>query len=121
ANLSPLKDFIQFDINLLGATLNVGELAITDELDITGLGSGVLTIDGSGLVFQIDDGTSDLINVDISGIGLLGRNVVSTENLSLTDMVFTGNSTTALSHQVGKLTIEDSTFTGNTTMGSGGA
>ncbi len=122
ANLSPKKDFINFDqMALFGSNINAGNLTITDSVDIIGLGSPFLSLTGSGTVFNINNGNSGtLIDVDISGLSFLGRNIVSSENLILTDVDFRGNVASAITHQLGALAIVDSTITGNTSSSSGG-
>ncbi len=59
--------------------LQNGEILITSAMTINGLGADLLTIDGGGnsrLIF-IDDGTSDDLLVNISGISLTRGNGVS--------------------------------------------
>ncbi len=91
ANANPVADTINFDTTLTGGTilLTQGELAITDSVEIIGLGAELLTIDASGndptpdqnngdgsRVFNIDDGNEDrLISVNLSGMALTGGDV----------------------------------------------
>lgn len=123
ANLSPKLDTIGFDpLILFGSNINAGNLTITDSVDIIGLGSPALSLTGSGTVFTINNGNAGtLIDVNISGLSFLGRNIVSFENLSLDDIDMRGNVSTALTHQLGALRVENSTLTGNTSPTSGGA
>lgn len=122
ANSSPKKDFITFDVSLLGRSISAGQLAITDTVEIIGLGSPMLTVGGtSGPVFLIDNGDADtFIDVDISGLTLSGRSISSSENVSLNDVDIRGNLTSAISHQLGTLRLEQSTLTGNTSGATGG-
>ncbi|QEG34676.1 beta strand repeat-containing protein [Bythopirellula goksoeyrii] len=121
SNLSAKPDFIEFDVILLGATINAGSLNITDSVEIIGLGSPNLTLVGSGTVFTVNDGNAgSFIDVNISRLGFFNRNIVSSENLSLDDIDIRGNVSSALTHQLGNLRIENSTITGNTTNASGG-
>ena len=123
ANLSPKADIITFDpLILFGSSIAAGNLNITDSLDIMGLGSPALSLSGAGTVFNINDGNAaTFIDVSISGLTLLARNLVSTENFALRDIDILGNTTSAIVHQSGTLDIMDSTITGNTTPISGGA
>lgn len=97
-------DAITFDSSLSGSTvLLTGQLNITDDLTLTGLGAGNLAIDGNaaGRVFLVDDldGESNH-TVSISGLtvqngapGLnnFGGGIANEEDLTLTDVVVTGN------------------------------
>ncbi|MBA3483532.1 MAG: hypothetical protein H0T51_17130, partial [Pirellulales bacterium] len=92
--------------------LTQGELAIRDELTISGPGAELLTIDASGndptpatnnadgsRVFNIDDADSTTFReVEIAGLALTGGDVsfggggiLNRENLTLADSVITGN------------------------------
>ena len=93
ANANPVPDTIRFDpifaaiAGPLPATilLTQGELAITDSVEIVGLGAELLTIDASGndptpdinngdgsRIFNIDDNTKAKIEVSLSGLALTG-------------------------------------------------
>jgi hypothetical protein len=115
ANGTPGADDISFAPQLAGKAivLRHGELAVTDDLTIDGLGKDQLGIDASGSdpspaanngdgsrIFNINDG-DDLthINVQIRGLTLLGGDVAerggairSTENLTLEWSLITQNS-----------------------------
>jgi len=91
ANANPVPDTIHFDPLLAGGTilLTMGELAITDSVEIVGLGVDELTIDASGndptpeenngdgsRVFNIDDGDdSNHLVVAIHGLTLTGGDI----------------------------------------------
>ncbi len=92
---------IYFDSSIDGGTikLSLGELAITDSVNIEGLGSN-LTIDAGGTsrIFNINDGNSgNVSNVNISGLTLTGGNakdggaIYSTESLGLGFVNVTGD------------------------------
>jgi predicted outer membrane repeat protein len=110
---STAVDTIRFDPALAGGTilLTMGELRITDDVSIIGLGADQLTIDASGndptpdqnngdgsRVFNIDNGTADRLNVSISGLRLTGGDVsgmggaiVSAEDVFLADLLVDQN------------------------------
>ena len=95
--------------------LTKGDLSITDPLSIFGPGAGLLTIDASGndptpftnngdgsRVFNIDDGSSALLDVGILYVTLTGGDaggsggaVFTRENLSVVSSTITGNATSA--------------------------
>src|SRR6185295_3276094 len=77
-------------------TLTSGEIAITDDLVISGPGAGALTVSGNDLsrIFNMDDGMVGAIDVEISGLTLTqghaqgpGGAVLSSENLTILDSV----------------------------------
>ena len=99
---------------LAGGTIKLlkGELKITDDVSIDGLGAELLTIDASGndptptvkdgkgtRIFNIDDGNTSLqIAVTISGLKLIGGDalgsggaVFSRENMTIKNAVIAGN------------------------------
>jgi hypothetical protein len=131
SNFGPLFDVIEFDDMLLpmNPTINPsGTLAITDDVLIQWQGSTPLKIVGSGTVFAISDGTSNLIDVEIKGgdrgineFVLEGRNIVSTENLTVRVVDILGNNSSAITHQLGELQIYNTILTGNISTVSGGA
>ncbi|MCA9099922.1 MAG: hypothetical protein KDA63_02165, partial [Planctomycetales bacterium] len=114
ANANPPVDSIEFDASLNGGTilLVLGQLSITDSVDITGPGADLLTIDASGndptpdvndgrgtRIFSVDDGEIEhRSNVRISGLSLTGGDasdsggaIRSVENLSLANSVVNHN------------------------------
>ena len=135
ANLGPLKDFIEFDTNSMAFSVSnptispSGALIITDHVTITWTGAAPLTLSGSGTVFNITNGNAGtFIDVDVIGgdpgvnpITFSGRNIVNLENLSVSNVVMLGNSTSAITHQLGMLDIRTSQLTGNISSVSGGA
>jgi hypothetical protein len=125
ANDNPLPDRITFDATLVAQSptflMNAGSLAIDETADmrirtsmvIEGPGSGLLTLNGSGLFhpllpfqgprrfFTIDDANAGtVIDVEIRGLSLIdattgeaGGAISSKENLTLNDMVLVNNHT----------------------------
>jgi hypothetical protein len=104
ANLEPGNNLIEFDPSLAGQkiSLSSGELLISDQLGINGLGADQLTVDaqGNSKVFFVDDGdsTSD-IEVNLNGLtitgavgGYFGSGISNSENLTITNSNITGNS-----------------------------
>jgi hypothetical protein len=121
----------------------MGELAITDDATIVGLGSQLLTIDASGndptpdvnngdgsRVFNIDDGNANRISVSINGLHLTGGDVngnggaiASTENLNVSNLLVDHNAAVAVSpsgggiYSNGRLEIADSHILDNRALG----
>ena len=135
SNANPLDDTISFDVSLGGSTITVlgSFMTISDDVTITGPGSGQLTIDGNAnsRIFSVTDGTvGSTISVVITGLTLTNGSIANggaidnLENLSLTDVTLTGNNATndgGAIHNTGTLTITDSTISGNTSADAGGA
>ena len=145
------NDIIDFDATLAGGTIlldnGLSELAVTASLtiDASSLASG-LTIDasdptpgnpnGDGIrIFNISDGTSGLIDVEIVALTLTGGDslydggaIRSTENLTISSSAITGNSTSGgfggrgggIYSRFGDLIVTNSSVSGNTGSGSGG-
>ncbi len=115
-NTYPSLDTIQFAPALAGGTilLTLGELTITDNASIIGLGADQLTLraydptpdlkngDGSR-VFNIDDGNANLLDVSITGVTLTGGDVIggfqfgggailSKEDVTVSECTIRGNS-----------------------------
>jgi len=134
ANAFPGADTINFSGALSGSTilLTLGQLSITDDVTITGLGADVLTVDAQG--------SSRVLNVinadaDISGLTLTGGNVTGDGggiysdggDLTLTAVTISGNTATSdgggLRHRgsaSGNLSITDSTISDNVADSGGG-
>jgi Ca2+-binding RTX toxin-like protein len=106
ANTQPGKDEIVFDNSLRGGeiTLTSGQLNITDSLQITGLGADSLTISGNNTnrVFSINDGSDDLIQVEITDLTIAegfrsfrgtgdGAGIDNFENLTLSNSIIADN------------------------------
>ncbi|NET60459.1 MAG: right-handed parallel beta-helix repeat-containing protein [Symploca sp. SIO2E6] len=99
-------DEIFFDSGLSGGTINLtsGELLITDDLTINGLGADFFSVDagGSSRVFNIDDGDDDnFLDVLLDGLTITGGSsgesaegsgIFNAENLTLTNSIVSGNS-----------------------------
>jgi len=117
ANTTSGADDILFNPGLSGGTINLtsGELLISDDLTINGLGADLLAVDAGGLsrVFKIDDQViENFINVSIDGLTITGgiapvinspaygnssgfqdsgAGIFSRENLLLTNSVISNN------------------------------
>jgi hypothetical protein len=136
------------DISVTG-TINLdrslGDLVINKSLTIDGPGANLLTIDaGDGddgvfntrdgiRVFRIDDGnSSNLANVEISGLTLTGGDldwyswggaILSTENLTVTTCSISHNAASSgggIFNDYGKLTVDSSTIVDNWASSPGG-
>lgn len=134
ANANAGADTISFDASLRGRTIVLSdELLISDDLTITGLGAGLLTLDGNGdsRIFNIDDGDKNTnITVEISGLTLtngfaeLGAAILNYETLSLSDSIVSENVASSVGggiyHLGALLTITDTLFADNTAAYGGG-
>jgi parallel beta-helix repeat protein len=135
ANTAAGADTITFQAGLVGAIpLDTGQLAITDSVEITGPGPGLIIVDGnsSSRVFYLYNGSA-VLDVTISGLTIsggrdtIGAGIVNfDENLTLDNVTISGN----LSSGDGaglwadgfnmNLTIRNSTISGNTSGDDGG-
>ncbi|WP_417391439.1 choice-of-anchor Q domain-containing protein [Gimesia sp.] len=141
ANANAGADTISFDAALSGETIVLSdELLISDDLTITGLGANLLTLDGNNnsRIFNIDDDSNvSTIMVEINGLTLTNGNsntvdteladnggaIFSTENLTIENCIFTGNtagSGGAIYDDASSLTVRGSQFIGNTAEESDG-
>ena len=137
ANANPGADTIEFQSELSGSVrLNSGELTITDDVTINGLGSMETIIDAraNSRVLNIDDGNeNNFLDVEISALMIArgsvdehlasGGGILSRENLTITDSLIMNNSSSLNGpgggiFAAGPLTITGSTIRGNTTPGS---
>ncbi len=105
ANANPVADTIRFDpiftaiAGPLPATilLTMGELLITDSVEIVGLGAELLTIDASptgDTIFVIDDNADAFSDVQLTGLKLTGSQnsaIRSREDLTVTSSILAGN------------------------------
>jgi len=127
-------DEIVFMAGVMGTiTLSTGEMAITDDLTITGPGADVITIDAdnSSRIFNINDSTGTEIVVSISGLmfingsaGSGGAILNNEEALSIDSCVFDSNSADfggAILNFGTVTAITNSTFSGNSATSFGGA
>lgn len=133
------KDTIRFDSDVFGdgATilLTEGQINISGNLVIQGLGADRVTIDAAGAsrIFNITDGDFDVVRtVSITGVTFTGGSasgsggaIFSNESLVISDVVFHANTATqqggALSFiSTGNLTISDSSIINNEAGASGG-
>jgi predicted outer membrane repeat protein len=135
ANGAGGADTVNFQAGLTGTiTLTTGEIAITDDLTLTGPGASVITITKSGAAGRLLDINVGTPTVTISGLTFTGGDpagpggAIAQRNGALTiqSSVFTNNQTTgtfagggALYTYHGSLTVQNSTFSGNTGAGGG--
>jgi hypothetical protein len=153
-NLVDGPDEIQFAPSLTASgpatiLLTQGELAITDDLTLTGPGADLLTIDASGndptpdenngdgsrILIIGDNDVSTVLGVSLSGLTLtggdakgLGGAIASGEHLTVADCQIRDNAATSSGGAIAfgdsglekKLTINSSVISGNSALGSGG-
>jgi parallel beta-helix repeat protein len=136
ANAAAGADTITFDAGLSGGAviLTSGQLAITDSVDIQGLGAANLavTANDASRVFYLYNNAA-LIDVTISGLTIAGGNadvgggiIDFDENLTLDGVTITGNSASGDGGGLWAdgfnmtLTIRDSVITGNAASDDGG-
>lgn len=126
-------DDIVFQDGLTGViALNSGELAITDDLTIDGPGADALAIDAqdASRIFNIDDGTDDIIDVTLRGLTISRGNtngdggaIVATERLTIdesTIMESTAGDDGGGVRNFFWLTLSNSTVSGNSANDAGG-
>jgi hypothetical protein len=122
---------ITFDTTALGSnliTLSKGQLAITDNMTITGPGASKLTISGNkaSRVFAITATTAHVTIADltISGGSIpYGGGIANLGSLTVSDCTLSGNSAGIAGGGIytsGTLTVTGSTLSGNTAPGSAG-
>ncbi len=134
ANANPGADTVTFDTGLSG-TINLdaalGQLTISDDLTVTGLGADTLAVDagGNSRVLLISGGTNEISGLTLSGgnVGRGGGIRIDGGVTTLTEMVITGNTATVNMFDSGggifnegELTILRSTISGNTASGASG-
>lgn len=135
ANGAAGADTVNFQAGLTGTImLSTGEIAITDDLTITGPGASIITVTKSGAAGRMLDINAGAPTVTISGLTFTGGDPASAGgaiakadgSLTIQSSVFTNNQTTgtfagggALYSAAGSLTIQNSTFSGNTGAGGG--
>ena len=134
ANASAGPDIITFQSGLTGTIgLTSGQIKIQDHTTIQGPGSAVITVSGnnnSRVFYASDDDSNTNFAISISGLTIAngaasnGAGIFSSEILSLTDTVLTGNVSTSngggLCQNYGKLTIKDCAFNANSASNGGG-
>lgn len=127
ANLISGTNTIIFDASLIGKTITLtsGELAITDDLIIKGLGAKNLTISGNNnsRIFNINDGNLDNnIEVEIQGLKInqgrtsLGGSIFNAETLAVTNTLISGNTANERGggiYNSGNLVLTNSTISDN--------
>ena len=148
ANTNGQPDVIAFDESLFAAgagtvTLDLGELAITDSVTISGPGADQLVIDAAGLsrIFNVDDGDSGIqLSVQLGGVTLTGGladdgddtttseddyggAIYSVENLLIVGAAIEDNQAAVWGGGIanlGTLTVRDSTLAANRAINGGG-
>jgi hypothetical protein len=145
ANALSDADLIQFDPTVFATprtiTLTTGELLVNDDLIITGPGASLLTVSGNNAsrVFEIN-AAGRVVNASVTGMTVSNGHITSgrgggfytaDENVTLTNMVITGNSagenfgpfSTGGGIAIGangNVTLRNSTVSGNLCVGRGG-
>jgi len=135
ANGAAGADTVDFQAGLTGTiTLTTGEIAITDDVTITGPGAASMTITKSGAAGRLLDINVGTPTVTISGLtfqggdpaGSGGAIAIRGGTLTVQSSVFTNNQTTgtfagggALYSYHGTVNIQNSVFSGNTGAGGG--
>ena len=115
--------------------LTMGQIAVTGDVTIVGPGAGLLTVaafdptpanEGNGSrIFNVDDNTGALIEVEINGVRLTGGDVAgeggaifSREYLKLNTVTVDFNTAThggGISHRTGTFNVINSTIANNST------
>ncbi|MEZ5942415.1 MAG: VCBS repeat-containing protein [Planctomycetaceae bacterium] len=120
---------ITFNGGLSGQiALTLGQLEITDHVEVSGPGVNTLGVagDGTSNVFRVSNNDASFIDVIIGRIYIIGggRGVRNEENLTLENVVIFGNHTTAtgggINHDFGELVIRSSEISGNSATQGGG-
>jgi hypothetical protein len=132
ANATAGVNGIEFDDRLSGQKINLtsGELKITDDLFIQGLGADQLTISGNNVarVFVIDDGNQgNQIDVIIDGLTITegktnenGGGIFNRENLTIANSIISDNIGGGVFSSEGLFKAIETTIADNTGVGIGG-
>ncbi|MEO1295748.1 MAG: SdrD B-like domain-containing protein, partial [Cyanobacteria bacterium J06636_16] len=132
ANAIAGANTITFDAALAGQTITLssGELTVTDDLTVQGLGADQLTLSGdnSSRIFNISDDTNNEIEVVLDGLSLIDGNtdddggaIWNREELTLSNSILNSNAAADDGGAIrndGTLLITDSTLANNTSTGS---
>ncbi|HAZ44849.1 MAG TPA: hypothetical protein DDW76_22130 [Cyanobacteria bacterium UBA11369] len=140
ANATTGADTILFSSGLSGGTitLTLGQLNITNNLNIIGLGAENLTIDANSnsRIFNVDDGTENAIGVTIAGLTLTrgsapasagGGAIANAESLTIINSLVKNNVSSLAGGAIfsinpnNSLAVFNSTFRDNTAGLGGGA
>ncbi|MEM9272433.1 MAG: carbohydrate-binding protein [Cyanobacteria bacterium P01_F01_bin.143] len=125
ANAAIGLDTIEFDNSLSGQEiiLTSGELQITDDLTINGLGADFLTISGNNndRVFLVDDeDNNNTIDVTLDGVTITegnsvdGGGIYNLENLFVANSTITENAGISINNLLGSLNVQNSIISDNT-------
>jgi hypothetical protein len=134
ANQTADADLIEFQAGLSGTiVLTEGELTISKSVQISGPGANLLTIDANGAsrVFNVDDGTGTLLDVEMVGLTITGgatafdgAGILNHENLQVFECVISNNSAGedggGIANFSGTFTVTHSTIHGNSADGASG-
>ena len=126
---------IEFDPALAGATITLtnGEIVITNDMTIRGLGADQLTLSGnnSGRIFRVGEVTLNLSHLTLTGGRAInassGGAILNDGHLTLTSCALENNFATgyggalAGGTRANSCTISNCTFNGNTAVRGGGA
>ncbi len=137
ANTDPARDEIRFAQGIHGGTINLllGQLEITEDLDIIGPGSDKLTINagGNSRILAVNIGTAeDVRDVRLEGMMLIGGKaefggaIHSKENLDIRDAIISSNEATfwpgggGIEARDTTVVVRNSIVSGNISKDSGG-
>lgn len=136
ANQSFTGPTIQFDTagvfstpQTINLTPGFGSLPISRSMSINGANRVTVNAQGSSRVFNIDDNSGSLRNVNLTGMTIRGGNastgggILNRESLSLTEVLVTQNTATDQGGGIwnaGDLTVSRSVLTNNTSTNRGG-
>ncbi len=132
ANSSPTNDEVVFHTAIFSTprTIGLGDSGLglfnNGEITITGPGAGLLTVNGTNLyqVFIIGPGTratvSGLKITNGSATATHGSGIHSSGDLTLRDLIITGNSRGGIYNGGGTLNVERVSITNNTAANGGG-
>jgi hypothetical protein len=96
-------------------TLTRGILVIGKDLEIAGPGASALRITHVGQIIAVDNGSTSLVNVELSGVTLTGGAdaIVNRENLTVSNCTISGNFGRGITSRDGALIITGSTVSEN--------
>jgi len=119
AGSATATDVIQFDPSLTGGTITLSgtELAITDSVQIIGLGSDRLTINANAAsrIFNVTGGTDSISGIHLTNSNGSNAAVYNSTTLSLSNMIIDASHGTAAGGicNAGSITVQSSTISNN--------